>query len=103
MELQPYQPYFATYGKPVETPLQLSYESDVQFLGWQKTYPVSKGKESCFKGEIWLAEIVFHRRNSVFSPLKHGTNLFAIPLQMERNHINLLLLRTVNPLKHPCN
>ena len=37
MELQPYQPYFATYGKPVETPLQLSYESDVQFLGWQKT------------------------------------------------------------------
>ena len=33
MELQPYQPYFATYGKPVETPLQLSYESDVQFLG----------------------------------------------------------------------
>ena len=83
MELQPYQPYFATHGKPVETPLQVSYESDVQFLGWQKTYPVSKGKESCFKGEIWLEEIVFHRRNSVFSPLKHRTNLFTIPLHVQ--------------------
>ena len=44
MELQPYQPYFATYGKPVETPLQLSYESDVQFLGWQSL----KGKRKLF-------------------------------------------------------
>ena len=77
MELQPYQPYFATHGKPVETPLQVSYESDVQFLGWQKTYPVSKGKESCFKGKIWLVEIVFHRRNSVFSPSKHRTKLIC--------------------------
>ena len=77
MELQPYQPYFATYGKPVETPLQLSYESDVQFLGWQKRYPVSKGKESCFKGELWLEEIVFQRRNSVYSPLKHRTKLIC--------------------------
>ena len=55
MVLQPCQPYFATYGKPVETSLQLSYQSDVQLLGWQKTYPVSMGKESSFKGDIWLA------------------------------------------------
>ena len=42
MELLPYQPYFATYGKPVETPLQLSYESDVQFTkGAKGTFSVN--------------------------------------------------------------